>query len=249
MRAAPVAIGILILAAVSFGSESPADRLERIYREAKTHFKESPSDTSAAWQFARACFDLAELAQNSSDRATLAEEGIGACHAALDHKYGLAPAHYYLAMNLGQLARTKALGALKLVHEMEGEFKAAIELDEKFDYAGARRSLGLLYKDAPGWPTSIGNRGKARFNLHRAMELCPDYPDNRLSWLEALLEWGERGAVLEALPKLRESMQSARQKFTGEEWVLSWRDWNARFDRLQSKATAPSERAVSPRGK
>jgi len=30
-----------------------------------------------------------------------------------------AAAHYYLAMNLGQLARTKSVGALKLVKQME----------------------------------------------------------------------------------------------------------------------------------
>src|SRR2546427_565118 len=32
-------------------SESPAARLQRIYREARAHFKESPSDSDAAWQF------------------------------------------------------------------------------------------------------------------------------------------------------------------------------------------------------
>ncbi len=73
-----------------------------------------------------------------------------------------APAHYYLAMNLGQLARTEFLGALKLVREMEREFKTAAELDAQFDFAGPERSLGLLYRDAPGWPVSIGSKRKAR---------------------------------------------------------------------------------------
>src|SRR5206468_1564673 len=151
---------------LSTASELPAARLERIYREARARFQEANSNSvEADWQLGRACFDLADLARKDSERALLAEEGISACRSALARKYGSAPAHYYLAMNLGQLARTKSIGALKLVREMESEFKAAIELDEKFDYAGAHRSLGLLYKEAPGWPTSIGSRGKARSHL------------------------------------------------------------------------------------
>ena len=239
---------VLISIAVA-ATESPAARFERIYRATAAHYKESPASIEAAWQFARACFDLAELAKTSSERAALAEEGIAACRAAIARKYGSAPAHYYLAMNFGQLARTKAIGALKLVHEMENEFNTAIELDEKFDHAGAHRSLGLLYKDAPGWPTSIGSRSKARLHLRKAVELSPDYPDNRLCLLEAFLEWGERRLVLDDLPALTELLESARKKFTGEEWELSWRDWDARFEKLKSKAAAESGRAVSPRGK
>src|SRR6266536_1460750 len=53
-------------------SESPASRLERIYRETSAGLKESPANIEAAWKFARACFDLAELAKNDSDRAALA---------------------------------------------------------------------------------------------------------------------------------------------------------------------------------
>jgi hypothetical protein len=81
------------------------------------------------------------------------------------------------------------------------------------------------------------------------VQLFPDYPDNRLSWLEALWEWGERKSVAEDLPALRQVVQSARKKLVGDEWTLSWRDWDSRFEKLQSKAVAPSDRTVSPRGK
>src|SRR4051812_17777433 len=113
-------------------AEDPAiGRLERIYHEARAHFQESTGNIEAAWQFGRACFDMADVAKTDSQRARLAEEGIDACRAALARKYSSGPAHYYLAMNLGELARTKSIGALKLVREMEAEFKQAIELDEK----------------------------------------------------------------------------------------------------------------------
>jgi len=231
------------------GPETPTARVERIHREARARFQQSSGNLEAAWQLGRACFDIGELAKNESERATYAEEGIAACRSAVARKYNCAPAHYYLAMNLGELARTKSIGALKLVREMESEFKIAIELDEKFDYAGAHRSLGLLYKDAPGWPTSVGSRSKARQHLRRANELCRDNPDNRLSLAEAYFEWGETKLVAEELPSLAETLQAAREKYRGEEWALSWRDWDARFQNLTNKVAIASKRAVSPRSR
>jgi hypothetical protein len=136
-----------------------------------------------------------------------------------------------------------------LVREMETQFKAAIELDEKLDYAGPHRSLGLLYKDAPGWPTSIGNRAKAVQHLRRAVELCPDYPDNRLSLAEAYVEWGEHKPTEEDVPALEDVMKAAKGRLTGEQWEMSWRDWEVRLDRLRAKTAKPAERASSPRAK
>jgi hypothetical protein len=92
-------------------------------------------------------------------------------------------------MNLGQLARTKGLSALKLVDQMEGEFTRARDLDEHLDYAGPDRSLGLLYRDAPVIG-SVGSRTRAREHLRRAVEVAPQYPENRLSLIEAYLKVG-----------------------------------------------------------
>jgi hypothetical protein len=106
-----------------------------------------------------------------------------------------------------------------------------------------------LYKDAPGWPTSIGNRTKSRQHLRRAVELYPDYPDNQLSLAEAYLEWGENKLLAERMPALEELMKTAKTNFKGEEWELSWRDWDVRMDRLNAKMAKPAERAASPRAK
>ena len=127
---------------------------------------------SAAWQFARACFDFADFATNVTERAAIASQGIAACQELLARKTNSAPGHYYLAMNYGQLARAEApsLAAYRLVKQMEREFKAAADFDKSFDYAGPERNLGLLYRDAPGWPFSIGSRRKARDFLERAGE-------------------------------------------------------------------------------
>ena len=101
----------------------------------------------------------------------------------------LAPAHYYLGMNLGQLARTRGLSALRLVNQMQREFTRARDLDEHFDWAGPDRNLGLLYRDAPAF-ASIGSRSKAREHLMRAVELAPRYPENRLNLVETYLQLG-----------------------------------------------------------
>jgi len=213
----------------------------RAYTTAREVWQKNPADRDAAWQFARACFDLAEV--DEDNRAKIAEEAIAACRTALERTTN-AGTYYYMALNLGQLARTKKLGALRLVSEMEGVLKKAIELDPKFDFAGPHRTLGMLYRDAPGWPASIGNRSKAKQQLLKAIELAPDYPDNQISHIESLLQWGElrnaRTAVSDAEPYMRQ----ARLKLMGERWRPSWRDWDERWEKIRRK-TEPN--LTSPR--
>ncbi len=150
-------------------------------------------------------------------------------------------------MNLGQLARTKTLGALRLVDEMETEFQTARDLDEKFDYAGPDRNLGLLYAEAPGWPTSIGNRSKARHHLQRAVLLEPDYPENRLNLLEAYLKWGEKIGAQREFTATSELLPKAKKEFAGAQWEVSWLDWATRWKKLQMKFAEFGKNMGSPR--
>src|SRR5689334_21307932 len=163
----------------SEATNEPTAIARKAFQDTQARYRKEPRSGEAAWQFARACFDLAELATNTAQRAEYAEQGIAACGPALEREPKLAPAQYYLGMNLGQLARTKGLSALKLVKRMERAFSAARELDEKFDYAGPDRNLGLLYRDAPS-VLSVGSRAQAKQHLERAAELTPVYPENRL---------------------------------------------------------------------
>ena len=160
--------GILILAAGMIRADEAQRKIFTAratveFQRVQDRFQSDASNPTNAWQFARAAFDLAEFATTDPERAGLADQGITASRQLIARDPKSAAAHYYLAMNLGQLARTKFLGALKLVKEMEREFKAAGELDARFDYAGPERNLGLLYRDAPGWPASIGNKRTARY--------------------------------------------------------------------------------------
>jgi tetratricopeptide (TPR) repeat protein len=201
---------------------------------AQARRQHQPDDVEAGWQFARACFDRADISTNNTERALIAEQGIAACELAVGRAPKSAAAHYYLGMNLAQLAQTKGLGALKIVNRMEREFALARDLDEKFDFAGPDRNLGLLYRDAPA-VVSVGNRKKARQCLQRAVDLAPQYPENRLNLIEACLNWSDRPSALSDLKALEAIWPSARTNLTGVAWVSSWADWDQRLSKARKQ--------------
>jgi len=209
--------------------------IQRNYEAALRCYKSNPLDDQAAWQLGRACFDRAEFPRDKAERARVAEEGIAACSNAVARQPNLAAAHYYLAMNLAQLARTRWLGALPLLGRMEKEWKTSLALDEKFDYAGADRNLGLLYRDSPGWPVSLGDAAKARRHLLRAVELSPNLPENHINLIESYLAWGEYSAAASAVEKLRRLWPAARKELTGEYWEDAWKDWTPRLSKIESR--------------
>lgn len=222
-----------------------AQRAQAEFQRAQTHYQSNTNDSTAAWQFARASFNFNDFATNNASRADLAGQGIAACRQLLATESNSVPAHYYLAIELGLLADTKRnLAALKLVREMEREFKTADDLDEHFDYAGPARCLGLLYRDAPGWPLSVGSRHKARDWLEQAVKLAPGYPDNQLNLIESYWQWKDREAASNVLQQLDTLWPAARTNFTGEAWEQNWTDWSTRRDAAREKIAGSL-----PRGK
>jgi len=193
------------------GSEFAA-YAQRNFQQAQARYQQVPADLPAAWQFGRACFDLAEFATNNAGRASLAEQGIAACRLAVERDSNSAPAHYYLAMNLGQLARTKGLSALKLVDQMEWEFSRARDLDEHLDWAGPDRNLGLLYLDAPAIG-SIGSRtGERILASHELQTLEAVWPAARTNfvgeaWAASWADWEPR------LKKLKKRIEEHAKSF------------------------------------
>jgi hypothetical protein len=137
------------------------------------------------------------------------------------------------------LARTKSLGALTIVKEMEKEWLATIALDPHCDYAGADRNLGLLYRDAPGFPLSIGSRAKAEQCLQHAVQLNPEYPENHHNLIETHLK-RKSPSVEDEYARLLSMLPAARKKFAGPAWQSDWEDWDARLKKIQSRlSTTP----------
>jgi hypothetical protein len=237
-------LGLLLRASQSLAGPTAAEKefaayAKTNYQAAEIRYQSAPRDTDSAWQFARACFDLAECATNRPERAAIAERGIAASRQLITRAPNLAPARYYLGMNLAQLARTKSLGALKLVNQMEGEFTLACKLDPHFDFAGPDRNLGLLYRDAPVIG-SIGSRAKARQHLQRAVELAPKYPENRLNLIEAYLKWSDGKGAHHEVQALEQAWPGARANFSGAAWAASWADWERRLEEVRKKLGSSS---------
>ncbi len=242
-RWAAIATFALLFPTASFAADTSASvpqtnlpaRFREAYAESRVRYQHDTNDLETAWQFTRACFDLAQAATNNTDRARIADEGIAIGRRLIGRKPDLVQMHYYLGMNLGQLADTKRnLAALRIVDEMEREFEAARKLDEHFDHAGPDRNLGLLYFEAPSF-ISIGSRSKARQHLQRAVELAPDFPENRLNYLEALLKWGDRSEALRELKAVAERWRAARQGMDALEWSANRPDWEKRFSAAKKK--------------
>lgn len=219
---------------------SDLERVEARFQALRVEWRRSTATTEIGWKLAQACFDRAEFATNKLERSSLAEIGMAAAQEVLRRESNSAPGHFYYAMNLGQMARTKHLSALGLVSDMEQHFLTAIALDPLFRQAAPHRSLGMLYRDAPGWPASVGSRSKARRHLEKAVELCPSYPENLLTLLESELEWGDRKKVSARLPELDRRLAEAESLWQGEEWSSTWKAWRSRTETLRRTVALPA---------
>jgi tetratricopeptide (TPR) repeat protein len=215
-------------------------RAEQAYQTARARYRREPANVEAAWQFGRACSDRGDVARHDKERAAFAEEGILACRQALIDNPKSAFAHYYLGINLGDLAGTRGVGALSELREMEDEWNTANRLDPDIDHAGPDRCLGLLFTQAPGWPLSIGSRTKAIKYLTDAVRLSPGYPDNLLSLAETYLRWNDFTPAQGLAARIPAVMREARKELTGPAWESIWIDWDRRWDAIQARLNESS---------
>lgn len=229
-------VSLMPLRAKDTASPSPCARAEAEFLDARKALAAAPDKETNTARFGRAASIWADCSTTDQQRSSVAEEGIKACRAAITRDSKKAAYHYYLGQNLGESARTKSFGALKLLREMEKAWLQAKTLDEKYDFAGPDRSLGLLYLQAPGWPTSIGNNSKARSHLEQAVKLEPDYPDNRLSFAEALAKWHKTDEAKAQVKAMTELWSRAKARLTGPDWEASWTEWESRLTALKAKA-------------
>lgn len=231
-------LGAVSLAGGILAGTGGGDRAKEAYEGARVRYQLNGGDSKVAWELARACFDWAEFVGSDEVREAVAQEGIEASRRAVSLDPESAAGRYYLALNLGQLARTKRVGALALVKEMERELKLAIALDGAFDYAGPHRALGLLYLQAPGWPLSIGDAKKARTHLEKAAALSPEYPENRIELLNGYLKWKKPESIRAEVQRISEIWPELKEKFSGEQWEDEWLRWDEQWASAR-EAAAP----------
>ena len=215
--------------------QAARERAERAWSSAREALAKAPNPGPAQLaQVGRTCFELAEFAVDREERERLAEEGIAACRKLMEQAPGQAAGPYWLAMNKGQLARTRLLGALRLVAEMERLFHQAEKLDPTLDYHGPDRCLGLLYLQAPRWPASVGNRTKAREHLLSAVNGSPQFPENWVCALEGFDQGGDLAEFSKLLKNYRSREPELRKAFPAPEWAWYWEHWAERLNALRS---------------
>jgi hypothetical protein len=253
LRAVPSLVCAVILLVLPFAAAAPppkkpadipmptlsvqfSDAAQIKLINARKKFLADTNSIPAAWALGAACFWRGEFAVDDEERTALANEGIAVCRTLTIRAPTVPEGHYYLAMNLGQLARTKWLEALGLVKELERGMKFAAGMNPRLDHAGPDRCLGLLYRDAPGWPISLGSKAKARTHLLRAVELAPDFPENHLVLVESWVMWKEKKTLQRDLDTLAALLPKARKQFTGDDWAAHWDDWERRWQEVQARA-------------
>jgi tetratricopeptide (TPR) repeat protein len=225
-----------------------AARAQQAFVRAQQEFTAHPDQADAAINLGRTAYDWAIFATNSDQQARIARAGIAACRQLLARDPHSAAAHYYLGMDYGELAQAEepSMAAYKLIREIEREFKAAADLDERFDFGGPPRCLGLLYRDAPGWPISIGSRRKAREYLERAAALAPNLPENQLNLLESHIRWRQAAEAEKAWQKLAAVWPVARTNLTGVAREFDWADWTTRRAAAREDFEKAFDRAPKP---
>ena len=99
-----------------------------------------------------------------------------------------ATAHYLSAYLAGLEARNDPGKGLELVPVIEREALTAARLNPNMENGGPDRMLGELYLKAPSFPMSVGDLEKAITHFRKAVELAPDFLQNRIGLAEALIE-------------------------------------------------------------
>jgi tetratricopeptide (TPR) repeat protein len=101
--------------------------------------------------------------------------------------------NYWYASNVGMLGLCRGMMAsLASVDPMKKSYEIVLKENEKFFFAGPHRALGRLYHMAPGWPISVGNKTKALHHLEKAVEIAPEFFNNRLYLAELYIDIGNR---------------------------------------------------------
>ncbi len=167
-----------------------------------------PEQDSSYWKAARASSLVGRRARGKEARADAFERGLHTAQLLLDRRPDLPEAHYYLATNLGLLARERPSRGHEAVKEMIQHLEEVAQTAPELEEGGAERALALVYLRAPGWPTSVGDLEAGLRHALRSVEQAPAYPGNQLALAEAWEangDWDQARTVLDHASTLIEA--------------------------------------------
>ena len=136
--------------------------------------------------------------EGSRDRIDLFKRGMDYGKEAITLNPKAVYGNYWYASNMGMWGLCRGImSSLKGIDPMRKSMQVVLGENENFFFGGPHRALGRLYHQAPGWPISIGNKGKAAEHLERAVAIGPDFMHNRLFLAEFLLDVGKKDKARE----------------------------------------------------
>ena len=174
---------------------------------------------------ARGSFILGDLLEKKDMRRQYYEKGRTYAESLLKEDPASVAGHYWLGLNLAGLADVGgALKGRRLLPRLLEELKRSLALNEAYDQAGAHRTLGRIYFEAPRAPLSVGDLQKSLQHLTAAVRLAPECSTNHLYLAETLQRLGRKEEARRELervltsprpawhaPGLKEDQQEARR--------------------------------------
>jgi tetratricopeptide (TPR) repeat protein len=171
----------------------------------------SPIPPILLMRLARVEFILGDLAPNSL-REKYYHQGLAVAERLIKEYPKRGEGYYWKGLHLCGLAETGGSGqGLRLLPQIIEELQLAVTLDETYDQAGAHRTLGRIYYEAPAWPMSVGDFNKSREHLARAVYLAPDNCTNHLYLAETLISLHQTAQARRELERVLTATQHAAQ--------------------------------------
>jgi tetratricopeptide (TPR) repeat protein len=159
---------------------------------------------------ARGSFILGDLAEKKDLRQEAYEKGRTYAEMLLKEEPSWVAGHYWLGLNLAGLADVGgALEGRRLLPRILEELQRSLALNEAYDQAGAHRTLGRIYYEAPRAPFSVGDLDQSLKHLTAAVRLAPECSTNHLYLAETLLRLGQTAQFRQELERVLTSPRPA----------------------------------------
>ncbi|MCK4603091.1 MAG: hypothetical protein KAU41_00135 [Deltaproteobacteria bacterium] len=166
-------------------------------------------DAGAAIKAASCYVVLIKQGGDKALRLADARQGRNLAEAAVNMLPNSGLVHYLAAHLTGLEAENDPMRGLNLVPTIEREALLAAKLNPEIDHGGPDRMLGELYLRAPGFPVSVGDSSKSVVHYRRALDHGPEFKENRLGLIEALLTEEKPGQACFELHRLLDDMPPA----------------------------------------
>jgi len=182
----------------------------------KAVLERDPDNAHVLLRLAALAYWLGQVAEDEPALPYL-EEGLRYAERAVEIDDTNADAHFWRGVLMGRIGEERGiLQSLFMVPDIMRAVERALALNPNHD--GAHLLASQVYRKAPGWPLSVGNRAKALEHALEAVRLNPDATSRWLNLAEAYLANRERGKAVEALRRVLE------MPLTPGDEVLSQRD-------------------------